>query len=121
MYKIVPFDVYARVMEVSEKRTLAEQIETLPKATGKKVQRLLDILQTEGATWDKFGISTGESEAFGEGQAILPLVLFAVRSKERPSNFGTFASFLGSLKIPRDLLSSKAMLEVKKAKRNAKT
>lgn len=119
MYKVVPLSIYSKCMEESEKKTTKEQIEKLPKLSQRKVKRLLDILQENGVIWDEHGKLTKTPNEILESTDVIPLVEFAVRGKNKPSGWNNFALFLGTLKLPKDLLCATAIRDVKRAKKHA--
>lgn len=119
MYKVVPLSIYSKCMEESEKKTTKEQIEKLPKLSQRKVKRLLDILQENGVIWDEHGKLTKTPNEILENTDVIPLVEFAVRGKNKPSGWNNFALFLGTLKLPKDILCATAIRDVKRAKKHA--
>lgn len=120
LYKLVPLELYENVVETAKTKTFADDIGALPKATQKKVNRILEIIKEEGIEWNETGKVTTSEEGLNS-EEILPLVLYLVKGKERPSTFGNFAQFLGNVKFPKDIVHQKVLPELKKAKKNAKT
>lgn len=119
MYKVVPLSIYSKCMEESEKKTTKEQLEELPKIAQKKAKRLLDFLEENGVSWDEHGILTKKPSELAESTDIIPLVQFAVRGKNKPSGWNNFAYFLGTLKIPKDILCTIAISDIKRSKKYA--
>lgn len=114
LFKIVPLDDYNRYIEVKKEKCLEDDISELPKLLQRKVKRVLDCLVESGITVDESG-KTGSLE-----QNILPYILYAIKGKDRPLDWSSFALLLVNCKLPKDLLCEKASGEVKRAKRNAK-
>ncbi len=120
LFKIIPLDDYNKFIKVGEfkkfreESCLDQEISELPKLLQRKVKKLLDCLTESGITV----VESGRAESLD--QSVLPYIVCALKGKDRPSDWSSFALLLINCKLPKDLLCEKASVELKRAKRNAK-
>lgn len=92
----------------------------MPKLAQRKAKKLLELLRENGLHWSEYGILTSKPSELEDATDIVPLVKYAIRGKDKPSSWDTFALFLSGLKIPKDTLCASAVRDLKRAKKNAK-
>lgn len=117
--KLSEYQEYLRDREkIKECNQLSERLSKLPKGTVRKVKILLEKLKEGGITYDNTGVVTNPPKEFSETFDILPFVTYAVQGKEKPTNWDLFLPLLKELKLPKDLLSTKAIKDAKKKRRS---
>lgn len=117
LFKVVPVKKTRSSRESRDESPLEEEIEQLPRLTQRKVKKLLACLKDADVHFDQAGFIKSRSDTLQH--TILPYLLYAVKGKEKPADWNKFASILTLCKLPRDLLATRAQLDVRRARRYA--
>lgn len=115
LFKVIPVK-RAKYDDSQVELSLDDKIRQLAQHTQRKVKKLIASLENSGYSLDKSGYIRGGSLQ----DSVLPYLLYAIKGRDKPSDWTTFASILASCKLPKDILSARASLDVRRARRNAK-
>lgn len=113
---------YNKYIEKKEEKETEPEILKLPKLVQRKIKKIIECLSDNGVDVDANGTVTDASEYFSSGESILSHLIYGIRGgKDKPSDWTNFLSLLTNCKIPKDTLCQKAINDLKRAKKNAKT
>jgi len=114
-YRVIPLHVYQSLMaqqkQIDEGKLLINKLNSLPKATNKKATQLLSCLKEVGINYDDEGVVTSARPYFDDPFNVFPYVVFSQTGllKSKPEKWSEFLDLLAEKKIPKSLLSAKAL------------